>query len=190
MSIETDPLPVSTNSVYYLNGDAGMERAADFQKFRNVYVSPDPRTIDVLRNMRIPFDHPPYQTPNTQPQEHIYSSRGSHTGFYPDYPDIHAGQIRYYTNVQNADPYETPPYVIPSTVIPTLLQDPMGGLRPYYEKIPLFQHNNFLSEYTFDQDQMQFREDLMSKQQQKINSQKWDTYQLFHRPDKYFNIQQ
>lgn len=186
MSIHTDPIPVGMDSTHYLNGDAGMQRAADFQKFKGVYVSPDPRTIDVLRNMRIPFDDPPYQTPNTQPQEHIYSSLGSHTGFYPDYSDIYAGQIRYYTDIQNADPYGTPPYVIPSTVIPTILQDPMGGLRPYYEKIPLFQNNNFLSEYTFDQDQMQFREDIMSKQQQKINSQKWDTYQLFHKPNKYF----
>lgn len=174
---------------YYLNGDAGMERAQDFEQMSTgVWVTPDPRTVDVMRNLRVAFDDPPYQTPHTQPQEHMYDacSTGASTGFYTDYPDIRAGQIRYYTDRDVADPYTYASYILPSIVVPTILQDPMGGLRPYYEKIPLLQKNNFLFEYSFDQDQVQFREDIMAKQQQKANSQMWDTYNLFRDPDKYF----
>jgi hypothetical protein len=183
-NIYLDPLP--EYSKYYLNGNAGMVYAGDFYPSKGLYQSKDPRTIDVPRNFRMSFDRPPYQTPNTQPQQHLYSAPGNSTGFYDDYKNIRAGQVIYYTDVERADPYSTPPYIIPSETIPTLLKDPMGALRPYYEKVPLFQEDTTLSEYSFDRDQMTFREDLMSKQQQKINSQQWDTFQLFNNPKEYF----
>lgn len=184
-NIYIEPIPEEQLPNYYLNKDAGMVFAGDFYKSKGLYQSKDPRTIDVPRNFRMTFDRPPYQTPNTQPQQHLYSTPGSSTGFYDNYKNIRSGQVIYYTN-EIADPYSRPTYTIPSETIPTLLQDPMGALRPYYEKIPIFQDDTNLSEYSFDRDQMSFREDLMSKQQQKANSQKWDTFQLFNNPAEYF----
>jgi hypothetical protein len=185
-NIYIDPLPNNFQN-YYLNGTAGMTFAGDFYRDKNgLYQSQDPRTIDVPRNMRTYYDSPPYQTPNTQPQQHLYSQPGSHTGFYDDYTNIRSGQIIYYTDVDRADPYSQPTYTIPSKTTPTRFQDPMGGLKTYYQKIPLFEDNYFLSEYSWDRDQMAFREDIISKQQEKSNSQEWDTYQLFNNPQKYF----
>lgn len=180
-AVLVSPLPVNPACERRpLNGTAGMIFAPDFVRGSNhLYTSMDPRTIDVPRNTRIAYDRPPYQTPNTQPLQHLYTSQGSHTGYYPRYQDIHAGQILYYTDLSIADPYGNPVYVIPSYSIPTLLQDPMGALRPYYEKVPVLQDNFSLSEYSFDRDQMQFREDLMAKQSEKMNSNDWQMYQLF-----------
>lgn len=181
----TSPLPFKTSDP--INGLAGMELGGDFFPAAGyMYTSQDPRTIDVTRNMRILYDRPPLQTRNTQPLQHLYTDPSPRTGFYPDYQDIHAGQIMYYTDAATADPYGNPPYVIPSTMVPTLLQDPMGGLHPYYEKIPLFQKNNHLFEYSFDQDTLGFREDIMSKQQEKRYSRDWNTFQLFHNPHIYY----
>lgn len=178
----SSPLP-SNNKINYLNGIAGLAYSQDFVPIEGgYYASMDPRTIDVTRNMRLVFDAPPFESPDTQPLRKIYSSPGYHTG----YNVFNAGSVRYYTDVDTADPYATPPYVIPSEVIPTLFQDPMGGLHPYYEKVPLVQKSSDMFEYSFDQDQINWREDLMSKQQEKQNSQKWDTFHLYRDPETYF----
>lgn len=181
----TTPLPFHTSDS--LNGLAGMAFGADFYPTPNgLFTSQDPRTIDVTRNMRILYDRPPLQTKNTQPLDHLYTGYGARTGFYPDYTNINAGQIMYYTDAATADPYGTPPYAIPSQVTPTIFQDPMGGLHPYYQKVPLMENNNYLYEYSSDQDIVGFREDIMSKQQEKRYSRDWGTFQLFNDPQKYY----
>ena len=176
--------PLASNKkINYLNGIAGLAYSQDFAPIEGgYYASMDPRTIDVTRNMRLVFDAPPFESPDTQPLKKIYSNPGYKTG----YNVFNAGSVRYYTDVDVADPYGTPPYVIPSEVIPTLFKDPMGGLHAYYEKVPLAQKSSDLFDYSFDQDQINWREDLMSKQQEKENSHQWDVFQLYHNPQKYF----
>jgi len=177
-------------NLYDLNGTAGMTFSPDFtpNPASCGFTSPDPRTIDVIRNERIAYDRPPLKTPNTQPLENMYSTPGLEPKFYDSYKDINGGQIIYYTDPEIANPYGTDTYCIPSIVVPTILQDPMGAERPYYEKIPIFQNNKFVSEYSFDQDQIGWREDLIAKQQEKNNSQLWDSYQYYANRSEYFNL--
>lgn len=177
--------PNSGGRIKYLNGIAGLAYSQDFIPIDGgYYASMDPRTVDVVRNTRMVFDAPPFEAPNTQPIQGLYSDPGFKTG----YDVYNAGSIRYYTDPDTADPYGTPPYIIPSQVIPTLFQDPMGALRPYYEKIPLTEKSNYFYEYSFDQDQINWREDLMSKQSEKQNSQKWDSFQYYNDPYKFFSF--
>lgn len=178
----TSPLP-NDNKINYLNGIAGLAYSQDFVPIGKYYASMDPRTIDVTRNMRTVFDAPPFESPNTQPLRKIYSDPGYKTGYAGVF---NSGSVRYYTDIEIADPYGTPPYVIPSEIYPTLFVDPMGGIRPYYEKVPLTEKSNEIFEYSFDQDQLNWREDLMSKQQEKQNSRQWDIYQLFNDPETFF----
>jgi hypothetical protein len=143
------------------------------------YQSMDPRTVDSPRAMRLTLDRPPFYSRNTQPQSHMYTDQGNRTGFYNGYENINGGSIFYYTDLDLADPYGELPYSLPSYTVPFMQVDPMGAYRPIYEKMPIFQNNQVASGYTFDQDQMQFREDLMSLQSRKINESDYIMYHFF-----------
>jgi len=149
------------------------------------YQSMDPRTVDSPRAIRTTFDRPPLQSRNTQPLDNLYRDPGLHTGFYRSYQDIHGGNIFYYTDAEQADPYSTDPYVLTSYTLPEIEIDPMGGLSPIYQKVPMLKNNRYASPYTFDQDQMQFREDLMSLQSRQINKSDYLMYNMFHQPSQF-----
>jgi len=150
------------------------------------YQSMDPRTVDAPRGIRTTYDTPPLYSKNTQPLQHMYTSPGAHTGYYPSYEAIKNGSILYYTDRELADPYGTDPYALTSYVFPQMEIDPMGAYRPVYQKVPVFKNNRNSSGYTFDQDQMQFREDLMSLQSRKINESDYQYFQLFNDPSRSF----
>jgi len=150
--------------------------------------SMDPRLMNSPRGMRLILDSPPFRTKNIDPIQNLYSSQNNiHTGFYSDYSQILGGDFIYYTDYDIAEPYGKIPYTLESKTIPKMLVDPMGSYRPIYEKIPVFQNNRTDFPYTFDQDQVSFREDLMSLQSRKINESSFDTFQLFNNPEKYFS---
>lgn len=151
------------------------------------YQSMDPRTVDSPRAIRTVYDRPPLFSKNTQPLQNLYSSPGAHTGFYPSYMAIKNGNLFYYTDRDIAEPYGTDPYTLTSYTIPQIEIDPMGAYRPIYQKVPIFQNNRNSSQYTFDQDQMQFREDLMALQSRKINESDFQTFQLYNDPKTYFH---
>ena len=151
------------------------------------YQSMDPRTVDAPRAIRTVYDRPPLMSKNTNPQQHMYTSPGSSTGFYPSYMAIKSGDIYYYTDREQASPYGTDPYTLTSYTIPQMEVDPMGAYRPIYQKVPVFKNNRNSAQYTFDQDQMQFREDLMALQSRKMNESDFLTFQLFNDPQTYFH---
>lgn len=142
------------------------------------FQSMDPRTFDSPRNDRLVLDRPPIFSRDTQPQKHMYEAPGGQTGFYPGgYQDMRNGSIFYYIDRDFTNPYQETPYTLPCRVLPQIEIDPMGAFRPIYQRIPLFQNNRSASAYTFDQDQIEFREDLMALQSRKINE---SDYQLYH----------
>lgn len=185
------PFTVSGNPYSFLNArDHSLSCGDDFVYKKNTgagpgYQSMDPRTFDSPRAIRLVLDRPPLQSRNTQPQERMYTDPGNQTGFYRDYRDIRGGNIFYYTDLDQADPYGIDPYTITSYNIPEVQVDPMGGLTPVYQKVPVFKNNRNLSAYTSDQDQMQFREDLMALQSRKINQSDYLFYNLYRNPDQF-----
>lgn len=164
-----------------------IDHTSDFIPYRNGFTSMDPRLFDSPRNERLVLDRPPFHTRNTQPQENLYSDENKNfVGFYPSYDQIKGGSIVYYTDLDIAEPYTTPPYSLPCRIQPTLLIDPMGAYRPIYERTPLFEKNNAAFPYSFDQDQVQFREDIMSLNERKINESDFQMYQYFVNRSRFF----
>jgi len=147
----------------------------------------DPRTVDAPRAIRTTFDRPVLTSKNIDPLQDVYTSPGSSTGFYPSYAAIKSGDVYYYTDRELASPYGTVPYTLTSYTIPQMEVDPMGAFRPIYQKVPVFKNNRNSAQYTFDQDQMQFREDLMALQSRKMNESDFSRFQLYNDPHAYFH---
>ncbi len=187
-------IPSNVPSVRYLNEkNFSLGPAKDFYPATNDvcshgYESQDPRTFDSPRAQRLIFDKPALQVRNTQPLRGIYTEenvKGSHVGFYDSYADIKGGQILYYTDLDTTVPYSSPDFVQTSYVEPTIYNNPMGTNYAYYNKIPVFKNNRNTADYSFDQDQMFFREDLMSLQSRLVNRSDYGLYNLFHDPSQF-----
>lgn len=145
------------------------------------FTSHDPRLADVLRGGdHLILDRPALQPRGVQPLQDVYlpentSGIGPQT-YFGGYKDVRGGNYSYYVDSDLEVPYNTPVYAIPVDTRPFVLVDPMGGRKPYYDRMDIGMHNNQLSSYTFDQDQMKFREDLTSKQSQKMYSRDYSYY--------------
>lgn len=102
---------------------------------------------------------------------------------YDSYHDIDGGQLTYYIDDYLTQAYFSPNYQIRSSIRPRVFVDPMGSLKPEYHRKPITKTASYLSDYTFDQDQMGFREDIMSLQSRKRDQQDFSkfygNYQLF-----------
>lgn len=186
-----EPLPLSPkigSPEFVLNQERSVR--PDVQSFyqtnADTFRSQDPRTFNSPRAMYLQLDHPPYQSEGTQPQENVNCISEKHkTGYYPSYQSIYGGDIVYYTDVTNDEPFGGPVFQNPAQVKPTLLVDPMGSHKPYYQRIPLFQKQSGLYQYSFDQDQCEFREDLIALQQSKVNRSSFK-YHMFSDPSVYY----
>jgi len=172
----TNPVQYRTeqiNGVRYLNTERDIQNARDFfytSADETTCTSNDPRLYDPIRNIRLELDRPPLQTKNTQPLQNIYDCKNKiQPQFYNGYSSIVPGDIQYWLDPDQSQLYNQPVYVIKSAVVPFIFQDPMGALKPQYDKIPLFTNQANIAEYSFDQDQMSFREDLMARQSRVIN---------------------
>ena len=173
-----------------LNEDFGLKLATDFVKVKctpqqqypmapntslpkkcsHGYISHDPRTRNWAIGQTILLDAPPY-TGHT-PLQDIYSSKltnygqpNDRYGQYKSYKDIKAGQIQYYTTNELSDALFNPVFAIESEVDKSIFTDPMGSCYPNYCRRPLTNNRNNISGYQFDRDQMEFREDIISHQQ-------------------------
>lgn len=139
----------------------------------NLYISHDPRLLDVRRNILTKLDRPPLEG-NTLLQD-VYNIRNSKL-YYSDYNNINTGQIQYYVDKSISEPFYDPSFNIPSYNIGTLYKDPMDSIKPQYERIPIINKKDGYNTYsclTWINDSSEFREDIMSKQQRKNNQQKY-----------------
>lgn len=186
LSTYLDPItiPKNTNPYNILNKNTCLELCEnDFIEMNGGgYQSMDPRTYDSPRAQRLTLDRPPLKISNTQPLQDIYSKSNDscRTGFYSDYSLIEGGNIKYYTDL-SLSIYNDPVFVLPSVVKFHVQTDPMGAYLPQYNRIPIFQKNQENAMYSFDQDQMEFREDLMSFQTRKINESDYSYYHDFNK---------
>jgi hypothetical protein len=173
--------PLITNTEYiFLNRERDIENARDFfVSDRGEVRSLDPRLIDPVRNIRMALDRPPYQPRNVQPLQNMYSDckdRIAPRVYTQGYESIYPGDIQYYIDPSQAQAYDNPEYAVQQAVVPFVFQDPMGALKPQYDRVPLYKNNQNISDYTFDQDQIGFREDMITRLQRTMNQ---TDYQLF-----------
>ena len=101
------------------------------------------------------------------------------TGYYNSYKDIKWGSLIYYTDLDNDLPYTSPNFQIQSFNRPSVLKDPMDSTKTYYIRVPIPSEKQEISEYSFDRDQMEFREDLISKQQDVFLKNDYTSYHFY-----------
>lgn len=176
-----EPLIIKDDYII-LNKKRDIEAARDFFKTgcdNEGARSLDPRLIDPIRNIHMVLDRPPYQPRNVQPLQNMYGDCENHIApkiYNGGYESIYAGDVQYYIDPTQALVYDNPEYALQQAVVPFVFQDPMGGLKPQYDRVPLFKNNQNISDYTFDQDQISFREDMITRLQRKMNQ---SDYQIF-----------
>ena len=110
----------------------------------------------------------------------IYDSNLTNYGQrYGTYSDIDAGQILYYINKSQQDPFYSSVFSNSAQVDGYLYKDPMGAIKPEYIRTPLNHHDRFESRDNYDgtlswiADSQEYRENLMASQMSKFNEQKW-----------------
>ena len=148
----------------------------------STYVTNDPRLISGSHNGQIlTLDRPPLNSSvklkdvYTNPQLKYYGDK------YTDYNSINAGQILYYNDKSIEDPFYTPVFVNGSKVVSFMEKDPMGAYKPYYNRYPLIEPNLLRTrgdtngELTWIRDSQEFREDIISKQMDKMNKTRYAT---------------
>jgi hypothetical protein len=142
------------------------------------YFSPDDaRLIDPRRNLRMFLDKPPYNS--NVPIEEIYTDKVyEHPQFYKDYSQIHSGQIQYYYDKTNKEPYSTPNYVLTSKVQYNMFKDPMDSVKPEYVREPVLFTNKVVSKDRSTQDTLTFREDMVERLS-RINNQRDYVYRYY-----------
>lgn len=144
-----------------------------------VYLSRDPRQYDSVRAEYIPLDTIPINGDVRLKDIYALSDRYG-IGFTP-YNQIGDGQIVYYIDNSIANAFYKPVFSEPAEESTVLFRDPMGAMKPEYNRIPLINTSNPTVTTTkkypyclsFTQDTQSFREDIMALQQRKNNQEKW-----------------
>ena len=140
------------------------------------FLSTDPRLISAAHDgHRTVLDRPPIfgeiklKDIYTDPLLENYGKR------YRNYADINVGQIMYYFDDAIAGTYFNPIFANESIAMGRNYSDPMNGIKPSYERIPI--KNKFKKGYTgglsFINDTNESREDLISLQMREINRSKY-----------------
>lgn len=160
-----------------INPDFGLPKARQFVEMnsgscgpnKKQFFSPnDPRLVDPMRSIKMSLDTAPYSS--DLPIEEIYTDKVyERPTYYPDYEHIHSGQIQYYYDKTDVDPYSYPNYVLRANVDYNLFKDPMGSLKPEYIRKPLLFTNSNISKDTRTQDTLTFREDISERLSRTIN---------------------
>lgn len=154
---------------------------------RGHYTSLDPRILDSPRDQRLELDIPPRVSQGTQPLNMSMAGfSGNRTGFYKDYGEITGGDRLYYTDLFFGPPYGRVNFSSPAYVIPKILTDPMGAIKPYYDRIPINQMNNETFEYSFLRDSQFQREDISAFQRSGYLRRSSRPYYFFQDRDKYY----
>ena len=100
---------------------------------------------------------------------------------YQNYDQIEGGDITYYVDKQNAVPFISPLFSSDFNSTSVLYKDPMGGVHPVYIRRPNKPTNKITGRNTFEfglswvEDTNEHREDMMARNLQKINKNRWDT---------------
>jgi len=163
------------HSCYTTLNQNQLKFARDFFPTGNgTFTSLDPRLIDVMRGYRQDLNVPAFDGTLLSTDRDVPTSICPR--YYDSYKNIHGGQVFYYKDDYLTQPYFSPNFQLRTRVEPSVFQDPMGSLKPQYTRIPSPQSYGYISDYTFDQDQLGYREDLMSLQMRKMNQNNWSIY--------------
>ncbi len=110
--------------------------------------------------------------PGSIDYENIYDPRFTSYGDpYRSYSDVNLGQILYYYS--DVDQYRMPNYVTRSNVDFIEYTNPMGKVKPYFQRTAGTQDARPYVENQFQSDALFFRENLSESMSRKMNSESW-----------------
>jgi hypothetical protein len=185
----TGPNP-KDKGVYVLNPQLmNNQYAKDFKGYKcpsygcpdDTWVSLDPRLISASHSgQMLTLDAPPIESGITLSEINTDKSLNNYGKNYGTYSDINAGQITYYINKEQQEPFFGPNFTTPAPTYGFLYKDPMGAIKPQYRREytlpdPLnTQKTSFEGGLSWIEDSNSQREDIMSKQMIKRNEQRWE----------------
>lgn len=145
------------------------------------YASKDPRLKSIAGGGEpITLDKPPYDSKVILSEIISDSNLNRYGQNYKTYSDINAGHIIYYVNKSRQDPFNNPVFSTSAQTTGSLYRDPMGSIKPIYEREPFKNHNPHIMKDFYDgglswiRDSQEHREDLVSKQMIKRNQERWE----------------
>ncbi|MFO0089870.1 MAG: hypothetical protein ACK518_03630 [bacterium] len=137
---------------------------------RKGYEGTNPLLMDSMRGERLILDRPPLES-NIH-WTNVYRREIDNYGRnYRDYNDINAGQISYWVE-KRPEVYVPPIFKNPTTVVHTIMTDPMDIKHPHFERIPIdtcpWSCDSSDCD-SFTHDQVEFREQIMASQMRREN---------------------
>jgi hypothetical protein len=139
---------------------------------KGYYYVYDGRVVDAPRSIRMTLDKPAMVGAVDMSQVADFDN-SNYGGVYKSYSDIKNGQIAYYVNQDISQPFFNPVYTLSSYVDKTIRMDPMDSPKPEYIKTPINSTLHSVSKDQATRDELSFREDLMSRQQNLYNRTSW-----------------
>lgn len=175
---KTNNMCADTETYKYLN-KRGVEPSPFFKQTpQGDYKStvPDDRLYDTSRNYNMTLDIPPIQVYYDLKHDNMDGSKKlrNYGRRYVDYASVNAGQIQYYIDKDISQPFFSPVYGMPSKTTGYMWRDPMGTLKPQFEKDfdnTRLQHVNMLSSI---EDTTKHRDDIIARQQRTHNERRYD----------------
>jgi len=147
-----------------------------------VWYGSDPRLKSAARGGSVlPLDRPPntYNIDTDNVNTDIRLNKYGQN--YKSYSDINAGQINYHIDKSRQDAFYDPDFTTSARTVGYLYKDPMGGLKPHYERQPLYYNDPLQTKrvrangtLSFIEDTEFHRQDLKARQMHRINSQRWE----------------
>jgi hypothetical protein len=130
----------------------------------------DSRMVDA-RGMRLELDQP--AKIGAVDMDDVYKvNNKDYGGVYKTYSDINNGNIAYYVDQSVSQPFFNPVYTLSSNVEKSILLDPMNNPKPDYKKTVQSTLYGVVNDQ-YARDQLSFREELMSRQQNLYNRTSW-----------------
>jgi hypothetical protein len=143
------------------------------------YLSSDPRLYN-QGGTWLQLDTPPINAATKLSTLTTDKSLNRYGQGYKSYADVNAGQVLYYIDKNREDTFYAPLFSKNATTVGTMYQDPMGAMKPQYNRIPLEQSSPCLRggeqyEYclSFMRDTQAQREDILALQMRKQNEQRY-----------------
>jgi hypothetical protein len=146
------------------------------------YASTDPRLVSAAHSGQVlTLDRPPM---NSTPDLTQISTDKNLDGYgqgYRTYSDIDGGQIMYYIDKSTQDPFYSPNFSTSARALGTLYRDPMGAMKPQYDREPLkcndplnTTKDHYDGGLSWIQDSQEHRQDLLSLQMRKRNQERFE----------------
>jgi hypothetical protein len=144
------------------------------------YTNMDARLLNAAGPTRLQLDRPPLIGTlklNTLNQNKNLDGYGQN---YKSYADINAGQCLYYISHDREDAFYKPLFSTQATIVSALYKDPMGAMKPQYDRIPNKKYDPVLGEcgnqnecLSWIRDSQFHREDMLALQMRKRNEQRY-----------------